>query len=371
MIKRFLPVFLALVIVGCSSSSPESVSNESDTAVESAVNDNSLESEEFTTISVGDYTVEIPSSWSNEGDYYYSGDVGTLPYVYITLSDDFDIDMLLEDSDGFIEGSFDVFEDAKLTSGMSPVDYDYASGYSYSFSGTIQGYDTNNIFTFFENPSGGVVNIALMEEGFDSLPQYYAILNTVKSDIPVQDREEIPSVETASESVPEEVHEEEESKAGDTAESSSSEPVSSAPSAGESNALSKAKSYLSFSNFSYSGLIEQLEYEGFSHEEAEYGADHCGADWKEQALQKANDYLDISAFSYSGLIEQLEYEGFSHEEAEYGADQCGANWKEQAVKKAADYLEYSSFSRDGLIDQLEYEGFTPEEAEYGVAQSYD
>lgn len=87
---------------------------------------------------------------------------------------------------------------------------------------------------------------------------------------------------------------------------------------------------------------------------------------QENALGKAYDYLDYSAFSYSGLVAQLEYEGFSNEDAVYAVDRCGANWDEQAAKKAADYLEYSSFSRQGLIDQLVYEGFSSEQATYGV-----
>ena len=86
-----------------------------------------------------------------------------------------------------------------------------------------------------------------------------------------------------------------------------------------------------------------------------------------QALNKALQSLDYSAFSYSGLVEQLEYEGFSHSEATYGADNCGADWNEQAAKKAKQYLDYSSFSRQGLVEQLEYEGFTHSQAEYGVS----
>lgn len=135
---------------------------------------------------------------------------------------------------------------------------------------------------------------------------------------------------------------------------------------GQRNALEKAKSYLNISAFSYSGLIEQLEYEGFPSEEAAYGVDSCGADWNEQAAKKARSYLNISAFSYSGLIEQLEYEGFTSEEAAYGVDSCGADWNEQAAKKAKSYLNMTAFSRDGLIEQLEYEGFTREQAVYGL-----
>lgn len=75
------------------------------------------------------------------------------------------------------------------------------------------------------------------------------------------------------------------------------------------------------------------------------------------------------AFSKEGLIEQLEYEGYSYSEAKYAADNCGANWKEQAAKCAANYLSHMSFSRQGLIEQLEYEGFTHEQAVYGVTQA--
>ena len=75
--------------------------------------------------------------------------------------------------------------------------------------------------------------------------------------------------------------------------------------------------------FSYSGLIEQLEYEGYSTEDATYAADNCGADWNEQAALSAEDYLDIMSFSRDGLIEQLVYEGFTQEQAEYGASAVG------------------------------------------------
>lgn len=89
---------------------------------------------------------------------------------------------------------------------------------------------------------------------------------------------------------------------------------------GERNALESAKNYLSFMAFSYSGLIEQLEYEGYSHSEAVYAADNCGADWNQQAVKKAKEYLEVMSFSRSELIEQLEYEGFTHEQAVYGVD---------------------------------------------------
>lgn len=144
---------------------------------------------------------------------------------------------------------------------------------------------------------------------------------------------------------------------------------SSSPTTGERNALASANTYLKYSAFSYSGLIDQLEFEGYTNSEAVYAVDNCGADWKEQAAKSAETYLKYSAFSYTGLIKQLEFEGFTSDEATYGADQCNADWKEQAAKSAEAYLKYTSFSRQGLINQLEYEGFTHDQAVYGVEQN--
>ncbi|MBT9774953.1 hypothetical protein GPL15_00325 [Clostridium sp. MCC353] len=92
---------------------------------------------------------------------------------------------------------------------------------------------------------------------------------------------------------------------------------------GKKNALNSALSYLNVLSFSYSGLIEQLEYEGYSIEEATYAADNCGADWNAQAAKKAQEYISVLSFSRSGLIEQLEYDGFTNAQAEYGAAAVG------------------------------------------------
>lgn len=90
---------------------------------------------------------------------------------------------------------------------------------------------------------------------------------------------------------------------------------------------------------------------------------------QQNALRSAESYLEYSAFSHSGLVAQLEYEGFSAEDATWGVDRVSVDWNEQAAKSAESYLEYSAFSRSGLVDQLLYEGFTPEQAEYGVSQT--
>ena len=145
-------------------------------------------------------------------------------------------------------------------------------------------------------------------------------------------------------------------------------PTSNATS-GEQRAAERARSYLGTMAFSREGLIDQLEYEGFSHSEAVYGADNAGADWSEQAALKAREYLRTMPFSRAGLIDQLEYEGFTTDQAEYGVSVCGADWNEQAVKKARQYLDLMPFSYDELVDQLEYEGFTHSEAVYGASNA--
>lgn len=47
-------------------------------------------------------------------------------------------------------------------------------------------------------------------------------------------------------------------------------------SAGQSNAARSARQHLDLSGFSRSGLIEQLQYEGYSADQAAYGADAAG-----------------------------------------------------------------------------------------------
>lgn len=95
------------------------------------------------------------------------------------------------------------------------------------------------------------------------------------------------------------------------------------PTMGEKNALDSANNYLRFMSFSYTGLIEQLEYEGYTNQEATYAVDNCGADWNEQAAKKAEEYINTMSFSRNGLIEQLEYEGFTSEQSEYGVSAVG------------------------------------------------
>ena len=63
-------------------------------------------------------------------------------------------------------------------------------------------------------------------------------------------------------------------------------------------------------------------------------------------MRKAETYLEFSAFSRTGLIDQLEFEGFSTEDATFAVDTVTVDWMAQATAKAEDYLEYSAFSEE-------------------------
>lgn len=158
-------------------------------------------------------------------------------------------------------------------------------------------------------------------------------------------------------------------------------PSTSTETSAQRDAKDRAASYLRFSAFSRQGLIEQLEYEGFTTSDAIYGVDAQNADWYQQAVLKAMDYLDFMSFSLSGLIDQLEFEGFTTAEATHGAEAAfttsssgSGETASQANARgsAASYLSFMAFSRSGLIDQLEYEGYSTADATYGVdAQNAD
>jgi len=87
----------------------------------------------------------------------------------------------------------------------------------------------------------------------------------------------------------------------------------------------------------------------------------------EGAAAQAQTLLKSDHYSYEGLIDMLEFYGYTTEDAMYAADTCGADWTEQADLMAADYMEYvGGLSREELIEQLEYEGFTDEQAEHAA-----
>jgi hypothetical protein len=127
-----------------------------------------------------------------------------------------------------------------------------------------------------------------------------------------------PETVTVTETVTEEVE-----VAPEPAPEQEAEQAEPAETAGQENARRTAESYIDFSAFSRSGLIDQLKYEGYSKSDATYAVDAIAVDWNEQAAKSAQSYLDMSGFSRSGLIEQLVYEGFTQAQATYGVNKAG------------------------------------------------
>ncbi len=120
--------------------------------------------------------------------------------------------------------------------------------------------------------------------------------------------------------------------------------------------------------YSPSNLIYELEYYGFTHDEAVYGMGHCNADWTRHVEEFARLRIEQSPQSYKNLVTTLtEYDGFTHEQAVHGADQCGADWNEQAERSVRWHLENDSYSYSEMIEILtEYDGYTKEQAVYGA-----
>ena len=44
---------------------------------------------------------------------------------------------------------------------------------------------------------------------------------------------------------------------------------------------------------------------------------------QKNAVRAAENYLSVMSFSFKGLVEQLEYDGYTHEQAVYGAQANG------------------------------------------------
>ena len=87
------------------------------------------------------------------------------------------------------------------------------------------------------------------------------------------------------------------------------------------------------------------------------------------AVSDARDYLDSGAFSHKGLTEQLVSDGYPPEKAEYGADNCGADWKEQAARYAKKYFDPEENSKEELTEILSDEGFTEDELNYAISKT--
>lgn len=250
---------------------------------------------------------EIPQNWrkvthENGNDYFYAPVKNGNAFLTIQRSDVSGSILNGNNLQGLAGGMEKSFSSAKRTK-CEIEENDAGTKYGViHLEGQLQGITGRFYYAVFDVQGGITCLSFLLEDGCEKDPSddFWRIINTVVV------REE---------------------PATQGAEGQLTEPEAKAPAAsetmGQRNARSKARDYLSVMPFSYSGLVSQLEYEGFTTEEATYAADQCGADWNEQAAKKAQDYLDTMSFSRSGLIEQLKYEGFTQEQAEYGVAAVG------------------------------------------------
>lgn len=305
-------IVACLLLTACNSSKPSS--EDLDNVISESTSDlreekNDFNSETNTTITFFGYDLSFPSSWP-EGDntldnktYYAETGEAVAMFQMQCVSSPFDnFDELNADKDTFSESYGNSFESFNVSS-AAEYSVSGTKGILYDYTGSTSGLDVHGKMLVYVSETGGnLISLQMIQSDnteYSYFEDYEKILDSVSL-----------------------------SESSLNSESTLDNDNSSDASDDETSSVS-------------------LEYQN--------------------ALSKAHDYLDFSAFSYSGLIDQLEYEQFSTDAATYAADNCGADWNEQAAKKAQSYMDFSSFSRQGLIDQLLFEGFTQEQAEYGVA----
>ena len=276
---------------------------------------------------IGDFTIYLPEYFQNvvstKEELSFRTDEG-YPILTITLTD---MELNSEAADAFMDAlkdRDDFMEDTDTSYGIRTLKRAGRTVYYSEVTGnlTLNDDDSDNdtstpskcfIYLLSNNNKTSFISMILIQPNEGLKYDYENEFDNIVDNVVVNDKKE----------------EEEQSNTNSTTSSSSSTTTPStssnastpSPTTGEKNALRSAREYLNFSAFSYTGLINQLEYEGYSTEEATYAADNCNANWNEQAAKSAKEYLDMSSFSRQELINQLIYEGYTQEQAEYGVTQ--------------------------------------------------
>lgn len=264
--------------------------------------------DDYHNIKIGDASFDIPITWtrvdSDDTFYFYEGSTGSVPffmfqYAYIEYGLDFDS---VPWSD-FVSG---VGRSDYVAGGGGITDYKIISKSSHKFAKIdlkmIVDGDKHYSIMYSTYENNMLFTIAITTVNFVSDDSYYgSILEHIADSLVIGGTEPAGDEETT--------------KATTTAADSAT--------ANQRRAVDTAKNYLSFTHFSHSGLVNQLKYEGFTDEDAKYGADNSGANWMEQTVKSAESYLDIMSMMRAALIDQLIYEGFTREQTEYGATQNG------------------------------------------------
>lgn len=290
--RLFAVACCATLLIGCGSA-PGTVSNTPSVEKQETIVESEEADDGYQDIVIGGFDARVPADWVDSGGIFYPIEDGYYPYISYSIIDDQDsLDSLFSYSGAtsdFVNSYSEGFDSILYTEDMYRKTYGPNTGLHFMIGGTRDGSTIGELVTLFSNPGGGVAAFVFTYESQGDrspLGEYVKLLFSLS-----------PS-------------------AGLDAPSDSFQ-----PSTGDLNALAQANRYLSSMHFSRSGLIEQLQYEGYLDSECTYAVDNCGASWKEQAVGKAQDYLNSSSFSRKELIEQLEFEGFTRDQAEYGVSQ--------------------------------------------------
>lgn len=91
----------------------------------------------------------------------------------------------------------------------------------------------------------------------------------------------------------------------------------------QSEARDLAASYLESRIYSRLSLIDALVDVGYRETDATAAIDSLKVDWNDQAVQAAEIYVEKFEFTRTGLIAQLEVDGFESHQAQYGAAAVG------------------------------------------------
>lgn len=86
-------------------------------------------------------------------------------------------------------------------------------------------------------------------------------------------------------------------------------------------------------------------------------------------MRSAENYLRSQGISRLGLIDQLQFEQFSEEDARYATEQSGADWNAEAVEAAQDFLSRNPYDAKTLTVLTESMGFTEDEVTHAVDEA--
>lgn len=287
-------------------------------------------------VTIQDLTYRVPKAWiirvGENGFTYYYPNTSTDSYLAVAFNETTSEDFRITEWENFNAymsgmGSDDRYKNTsnEMRQNKNKIAYAHYTG-EWDIDSDIYAVDT----ALFDC-DGGFVSVAFMSKKNLSI-NYVQDVGSIFDSVEVPER---PSSPSDDESGPEPTNSEQEEQPSPVPTKPSQEEPSAEPSkvvqdepvetvtTGQRNALSRAKKYLSIMAFSHSGLIGQLEYDGYTTAEATYGADNCGADWNEQAAGKAQKYIEIMSFSRQRLIDQLKHDGFTQSQAEYGVSAVG------------------------------------------------